>query len=114
MPPIERQTWREVGNWAEANQVLRRAFAVFTASDRYQPLTANASTTLGLTYPRTVVESDTTGGAVTLTFPDPATVPGFRVEVVKVSGGNTLTANSVTVTTFAGWISTGAAWRRVA
>jgi hypothetical protein len=32
---------------------------------------------------------------------------------VKTAGANALTVNSVTVTTYAGWISTGAAWRRV-
>lgn len=113
--PIEHQRWAPVASAPpELNRQLRRAFEVFDASDRYSTQTANADAALTLTYPLTLVESDTTAGAVTLTFPAAATVPGFRVDAVKTAGGNTLTVNSVTVTTFAGWVSTGAAWRRVA
>lgn len=122
--PIERQRWIDVrvplalvrleGIIRQVNTQLRRAFDVFDACDRYSTQAANADAALTLTYPLTLVESDTTAGNVTLTFPAAATVPGFRVDAVKTAGGNTLTVNSVTVTTFAGWVSTGAAWRRVA
>ena len=86
---------------------------VFDAAVRTQVQRVNATATLALTWPQTLVESDTTAGAVVLTFPAAATVPGFRLDAVKTAGANALTVNSVVVTTYAGWISTGVAWRRV-
>ena len=112
--PVERQRWAPAPTLDQANTQLKRTVEVLDTSCRVQRVTANATATLTLTWPSTLVESDTTAGAVTLTLPSAATVPGFRVDVVKTAGANTLTANSVTVTTFAGFISTGAAWRRVA
>lgn len=112
--PIERQNWVPATTLTDANARLRRTVEVLDTSVRYAVLPATATTTLALTWPMTIVEGDTSGGAVTLTLPAANTVPGFRVDVVKVTGANALTANSVTVTTWASWISTGAAWRRVA
>ena len=111
--PIERQRWAPAPTLEQANAQLKRTVEVFDNSMRTQVQRVNATTLLALTWPQTLVESDTTAGAVTLTFPSAATVPGFRVDAVKTAGANALTVNSVTVTTYAGWVSTGAAWRRV-
>lgn len=118
--PIERATWVTVPFVALKerafdllNTRLGRLFDLVDTNSRVQTLVANATATLALTWVKTLVESDTTAGNVTLTFPAAATVPGFHVTVVKTAGGNTLTANSVTVSTFAAWASTGATWRRV-
>jgi len=112
--PIERQNWVPASTLVDANARLRRTVEVLDNAVRYATVRANATSTLALTYPMTLVESDTTSGAVTLTLPTAADVPGFRVDVVKTAGSNTLTANGVTITANAGWVSTGAAWRRVA
>jgi hypothetical protein len=111
--PIERGSWRNIATWPALNLQLARLTDVFTGSDRVATQRLDATAALALTWPQTLIESDTTGGAVTLTLPDPATVPGFRVEVVKLGGAPALTANGVTVTAFAGFVSTGANWRRV-
>jgi hypothetical protein len=111
--PVERQRWAPAPTLDQANAQLKRTVEVFDASLRTQVQRVNATATLALTWPHTLVESDTTAGAVVLTFPAAATVPGFRIDAVKTAGANVLTVNSATVTTYAGWISTGVTWRRV-
>lgn len=118
--PVERASWVSVPGgalkeraWDVLNGRLARGFDLVDTGTRVQTQTVNATATLALTWPQTLVESNTTAGAVTLTFPDATTVPGFHVYAVKTAGGNTLTVNSVAVTTYAQWVSTGAAWRRV-
>lgn len=111
---IERIRWRPCTTLDEANAQLRRALEVLDTNTRTAVLAVGITATLQPTYPTTMVEADTTVGAVVLTFPAASTVPGFRFDVVKVTGANTLTANSVVVTTFAGWVSSGTNWRRVA
>lgn len=112
--PIERATWRAIGSFADLNRQLHRLVDVFTGSDRYAVLPVNASGALALTWPRTLVEGTTTAGAVALLLPPANTVPGFRVEVLRVAGTNALTVNGTAVPTAAAWISTGALWRQVA
>jgi hypothetical protein len=112
--PVERQRWVPVASWAELNAKLRRLVEVLDISARYATLPVSATATLPLTYPQTLVEADTGAGAVTLTLPAPGTVPGFRVDVVKVAGAAALVVDGVTVAARAGWVSTGAAWRQVA
>ncbi|MBU6367477.1 MAG: hypothetical protein KJT01_14790 [Gemmatimonadetes bacterium] len=111
--PVERQRWVPVEAWNALNARLRRVVEVLDISARVAVLEAASSVTLPLTYPQTLVEGDTGAGAVALTLPPAAQHPGFRVEVVKVAGGNALTVNGVTVASFASWVSTGAAWRQV-
>lgn len=92
--PIERQSWRPVTSWDGLTAIMRRAFEVFTQSDRVDVQSVSATGTVALTWPRTVVLVTTTGGNVTLTLPSPQTVPGFRVEVKKLTAANTLTLSS--------------------
>ena len=111
--PVERQRWVPQEDIDGVNARLRRPLEVFDTADRVQSSTQNVTATLALTWPDSLVQSDTTAGAVVLSFPVAATVPGFRVAVVKTAGGNTLTVNGVTVATFATWVSTGVVWRQV-
>lgn len=111
--PVERQRWATASTLDQVNARLRRCIEVLDTSDRAAVLTVNASATVALTYPQTMGESDTTAGAVAVTLPSAATVPGFRVEWVKVAGANALTVNGVSVATFAAFRSSGAAWRQV-
>jgi hypothetical protein len=111
--PIERAAWRSVASWADLTRQMQRLVDVFVGSDRYAVLPVNASGALALTWPRTLVEGDATAGAVALLLPPAHTVPGFRVEVVKL-GAHALTVNGTAVATAAAWISTGALWRQVA
>lgn len=111
--PIERQRWIPTESGAETNTQLRRVVEVLDTADRVQTQAVTATKTVALTWPATLLDCDTTAGAVTVTFPGAATVTGFRVDAVKAGGANSLTVNGVTVTTYAAWVSTGAAWRRV-
>lgn len=111
--PVERQRWIPAQAWDALNARLRRVVEVLDISARVAVLEAASSTTLPLTYPQTLVEADTAAGAVVLTLPAAAQHPGFRVEVVKTGGANALTVAGDTVTSYASWVSTGAAWRRV-
>lgn len=111
--PIERLAWRAVTAWAALNAQLGRALDVLVGSDRVAMQAVSATTTLALTWPRTLVESTTTAGAVALTLPDAAAHVGFQVWVVLVTGANALTVNGTSVTTRASWVSTGTAWRQV-
>lgn len=92
--PIERQSWRPVFSWDGLTAIMRRAFEVFTTSDRLDVQTVSATADLALTWPMSLVLVDTSGGNVTLTLPSPQTVPGFRVEVKKQTAANTLTVAS--------------------
>lgn len=94
MGAVERQTWRPVTTWDGLTAVMKRAFDVFTASDRAAQQSVSATGPLGLTWPMTLVLVTTSGGNVTLTLPAPADVPGFRVEVKKLTAANTLTLSS--------------------
>lgn len=111
--PVERQRWVPTQLWDALNARLRRIVEVLDASARRDVVRVTATATVALTYPQTLVEADTGGGAVTLTLPDTQAHPGYRVEVVKTGGGNALTVQGDTVTSYASWVSTGAAWRRV-
>ena len=91
MPPIERQRWVIAPDVAGINTRLRRTVEVLDQSARYDVQTISATATLGLTYPATLVLGDTTAGNVTVTLPAARTVPGFRVEVKKLTAANTLT-----------------------
>lgn len=101
------------GQWVSTGTSWVRVLRDIPPVARYATVVANASGTLALPGTFTLVESDTTGGAVALTFPAPADHAGARVDVVKVAGASLLTVAGSTVTTHASWISTGAAWRRV-
>ena len=114
MASIERQYWAKVASLDEAQAQLTRRCAIFDASDRTHTIVQSTTATIAPIYPNTLYESDTTAGAVTLTFPAASTVPGFRIESVKTAGANALTVNALVVTTFAAWVSTGTTWRRVA
>ena len=92
--PVERQSWRPVTSWDGLTAIMRRAFEVFTTSDRLDVQSVSATATLALTWPLTLVLVSTSGGNVTLTLPAPATVPGYRVEVKKQDAANTLTLSS--------------------
>jgi hypothetical protein len=87
--PIERQRWTPTTDWAPANAQLRRTVETLDSSARVDIRRMDASGTVGLTYPHTLVVVDTTSASVTVTLPDPATVPGFRVEVKKTGAPNT-------------------------
>ena len=110
---VERQRWVPQEDIDGINARLRRSMEVLDTSARVQVSTQNTTATLALTWPDSLVESDTTAGVIVLSFPVAATVPGFRVAVVKTAGGNTLTVNGVAVATFATWVSTGVVWRQV-
>lgn len=89
--PVERQRWVPATTMTQANAQLRRTVEVLDTSARYDVQSANATATLALTFPCTLVLVDTSGGNVTLTLPASRTVPGFRVEVKKLTAPNTLT-----------------------
>jgi hypothetical protein len=92
--PIERGSWKVVSGWPTLNQQLTRLVDVFTGSDRVANVAVSSTGALALTWPMTLVTVNTTAGNVTLTLPLPATVPGFRVEVKKVTAANTVTLTS--------------------
>lgn len=92
--PIERQSWRPVASWDGLTAIMRRAFEVFTTSDRADVQAVSATSTLALTWPMTLVKVSTSGGNVTLTLPAPSTVIGFRLEVKKLDAANTVTLSS--------------------
>lgn len=92
--PIERQSWKPVTTWEGLTTVMKRAFDVFTVSDRTAIQSVAATGLLDLTWPRTLVLVNTTGGSVTVALPAPNTVPGFRVSVKKMTTANTLTLAS--------------------
>ena len=92
--PIERGSWKVVSGWPTLNQQLSRLVDVFTGSDRVATLPVAAT------------------GAVALTLPSAPTVPGYRVEVVKL-GANALTVNGETITAAACFIATPTVWRRL-
>lgn len=110
---IERQSWRAVFAWDALNALATRIVDVLDGNDRVALRTANSTATLALGRPQTLVESDTTAGAVVLTLPDVAGHVGYVVYVVKTAGANALTVNGVTVTARAAWVSSGSAWRQV-
>ena len=115
---IEHQHWKPVATFPEANAQLRRVCDVFDASARVQTVVANATATIAPTYPDTLYVSDTTAGAVVLTFPSASTVPGFRITSNKTAGANALTVHGTVVATFAAWVAANESgvfnWRRVA
>jgi len=90
--PRERMGWLPVATWGgNINGMLRRLWDLAENSTRWDYKTISATATLDLSWPSTVIEVDTTAGSVTLTLPPLATVPGYRVEVVKTVAANTLT-----------------------
>jgi hypothetical protein len=91
--PIERPVWRPTDVWNRVNQQLTRLMDVLALSDRYGVEVVSTTQALAVTYPRTVVLASTPAN-VTLTLPDPRTVPGFRVEIKKQTSANTLTVAS--------------------
>lgn len=122
--PVERQRWSNASTVPQINTRLQRVVEVLDISARYDVRTITASVLLALTYPQTLCLVDTTAGSVTVTLPPARTVPGFRVEVKKLTAANTTTidgAGSETIdnaTTLA-WttamqsyslISDGSAW----
>lgn len=111
--PAERQRWIDTTTWGDANAQLRRRCDVFDAGMRVHPLAYDATATVAITFPRVLVKSDTTAGAVALTLPDAAAHVGFEVKVKKTAGANALTVNGTSVTTFGTWVSDGAAWQQV-
>jgi hypothetical protein len=110
--PIERGSWKVVSGWPTLNQQLSRLVDVFTGSDRVATLPVAATGAVSLTWPQTLVEATTTAGAVALTLPPAPTVPGYRVEVVKL-GANALTVNGETITAAACFVATPTVWRRL-
>lgn len=111
--PNERQRWLRATSLEQVNARMSRHLEVLDNSDRADVLTVNVTATVALTYPQTLGESNTTAGAVVVTLPVASSVPGFRVEWVKVAGANALTVNGVSVATFVAFRSSGAAWRQV-
>lgn len=111
--PIERVGWRAVHAWDPLNAQLGRAHDVLDGNDRVVTLTATATSTLALGRPRSLIEADTTAGAVALTLPSAPGHVGYTVHVVKTAGASALTVNGTPVTTFATFVSTGALWRQV-
>ncbi len=109
--PVERQTWAAAQSWPSANPKLARAFDVFDANDRYATQALTATAAVSLPSVLTLLDCDTSGGAVALTLPSAAAHVGYRVDVVKSAGASALTVNGTAVTTAAAWISTGALWR---
>jgi len=91
--PLERPVWRPTEVWNLVNQQLTRLMDVLALSDRVGTVALSATGDIPLTVPRTLVLASTPAN-VTLTLPDPRTVPGFRVEIKKVTGANTLTVAS--------------------
>jgi hypothetical protein len=92
--PIERQRWTPALDWAPANAQLKRTVEVLDTSARVDVRRVSASATLAPTFPHTLVVVDTTAGNVTVTLPNPATVPGFRFEVKKTVAANACTLSS--------------------
>ena len=111
--PVERQHWVPTDTWGMANAQLTRRFDVLDASVRVAPLTHNATATVALTFPTSLVKSDTTAGAVALTLPNAAAHVGFTVHAKKTAGANALTVNGTTVSTFGTWVSDGSSWQQV-
>lgn len=89
--PVERQRWVPAATLDRANAQLRRTVEVLDTADRAAIVRLSASATLAPTFPITTVLVTTSGGNVTLTLPPAATVPGFRVDVKKMTAANTLT-----------------------
>lgn len=111
----ERMTFVRVPEWtAQANTLMQRLWALADGSTRTDVKSIAVTGTLTLTWPFTLCEVDTTAAAVTVTLPDPATVPGYRVDALRVAGANTATVGATVVTTGHTFISTGAVWRVLA
>lgn len=110
---IERLTWVPVPDRVAFNGALKRRVETLDKQRRYQLLAMDADGVARLTYPLTLVMVNTTGGAVAVMLPAAATVLGYRVSVVR-EGANSVTVDGDSVPEYAGFISTGAAWRRVA
>lgn len=113
--PIERATWVTVPfvsikdrGLDMLNTRLARNFDLVDTSTRVQTLPANATATLSLTWPDTLVLVDSTSGSVTLTLPPAATVPGFRLQVKKTVAANTVTLDAHSTETIDG--ATTLAW----
>ncbi len=92
--PIERQRWVPAATLDRANAQLRRTVEVLDTAARFDVQTVSATGTMTLTYPLTLILVDTGAGSVTLTLPRAQTVPGFRVEVKKLTAANTLTLDA--------------------
>ena len=119
--PRERASWVPALDWTVLNNRLRRLADIVEGDGRVQVQQVNADATLALTWPRTLVLTDTTAGNVTVTLPPAASVVGYEVVVRKDAGGNTLTYDgagsetingsaTLAVTTTARLVSTGARW----
>lgn len=108
MPPIERQRWTPAATLDRANAQLRRTVEVLDTADRSDLQTVSATGLLSLTFPLTTVLVTTSGGNVTLTLPACQTVPGFRLEVKKMTAANTLTVDGAASETIDG--ATTLAW----
>lgn len=109
--PSERQRWINAPDLAAVNIRMPRHIETFDKSDRYAALTQNTTATIALTYPLTLLQCDTTAGAVVITLPSAASVPGYRVDALKTAGANALTVSGTSVTASKAFISTGALWR---
>jgi hypothetical protein len=103
---------RTPGQWVSTGSAWVRVLRDIPPAG-YTVVVANVTGTVALAEALSIIESDTTAGAVTVTLPAAAAHPGYRVDVVKTGGGNTLTVEGATVAAYGAWISTGAAWRRV-
>ncbi|UOF79575.1 baseplate wedge protein [Caudoviricetes sp.] len=100
--PIERQRWLAVAAWDALNARLKRVVGVFDESLRRDLQTMTATGTLTLTYPRTTLTVDTTGGSATITLPPAASVPGFELVVIKSVAANTVTLDGAGSETISG------------
>lgn len=93
--PIERQRWAPSPALdGPTNAQLRRRVEVLDTADRVDVQSVTATATLAITFPLTLVLVDTTAGNVTLTLPPALTVPGFRLEVKKMTAANTVTLDA--------------------
>lgn len=117
----ERASWVPAFDWPVLNNRLRRLADIVEGDGRVAVQQVNATATLTLTWPRTLVLTDTTAGNVTVTLPPAAAVVGYEVLARKDAGGNTLTYDgagsetingsaTLAVSTTARLVSTGARW----
>jgi hypothetical protein len=79
------------------NSRLRSTVEVLDLSARADFRTMSATGTLSPTYPDTLLAVDSSGGARVITLPDPLTVPGFRVTIVR-DGGSLVSVTDGTTT----------------
>lgn len=117
---IELQRWVPSNTIPDINAQLRRRVEVLDKSARAQAVSMITSGTMPLEFPTSTVVADTVIGALALTLPDAATVPGYTVTVVR-SGTSRVTVTDGSTTwgleqsgDSATFVSNGAGWALIA